>query len=134
VYHTSKVIRYWKSKPFIPDTFRFGWSPPHPTFYVLRETYKRLGNFNLDYSIASDIELMMRYLEVNRIKYKYFPEILVRMRLGGTTNKSVVNIWRQNQQILNALKIHKLRTNRLLFFIYKFNSRFKQFLQKNIYE
>ena len=69
---------------------------------------------------------MMRFLEVKRIKYKYIPLILVNMRLGGTTNKSIMNIILQNFEILHSLKCCKLGSNFLIFFVGKIYDRFKQ--------
>ena len=79
----TKVIRYWKSNKFKKFSFSKGWSPPHPTFFVRSSVYKRFGTFNLKYPVISDIELMMRFLELYKIKSKYINEIWVKMRLGG---------------------------------------------------
>ncbi len=106
---TSDVVRYWKSAPFRPGSFRYGWCPPHPTFFVRRRVYERYGGFDERYRIASDIELMMRFLEVHGIRTAYIPEVMVHMRMGGATNRSLRNILRQNLEIWDALKRHDLR-------------------------
>jgi glycosyltransferase involved in cell wall biosynthesis len=108
---TSAIVRYWKSSTFQPKSFEEGWCPPHPTFFVRREVYERFGLFNLNYKIAADIELMMRFLEVCKIRSVYIPDVLVKMRMGGTTNRSLINIWRQNKEVLAALKSHDLRSS-----------------------
>ena len=59
---------------------------------------------------------MMRFLEVHHVRARYLPEVLVKMRMGGTTNKSLKNIAKQNGEILRALKKHGLATNPLAFF------------------
>ena len=43
---TSKIIRYWQSNEFLKGSFSKGWSPPHPTFFVRRSIYEKLGNFS----------------------------------------------------------------------------------------
>jgi glycosyltransferase involved in cell wall biosynthesis len=128
---TSKIIRYWKSGNFIQGTFSKGWCPPHPTFFVRRSIYERFGNFNLNYHIAADVELMIRFLEVHKINFRYLPEVWIRMRLGGTTNKNLKNIYRQNIEVLNALKFHGLKANWFYFFLNKIISRTLQFLRKS---
>jgi glycosyltransferase involved in cell wall biosynthesis len=80
------VIRYWKSGPFSPDRFYWGWMPPHPTFFVRRSVYERFGLFKLDQGSAADYELMLRLLLKERITTAYIPETLVRMRVGGASN------------------------------------------------
>lgn len=124
---TSKVIRYWKSSKFESGYFSKGWCPPHPTFFVKSSVYKKLGNFNLKYSIASDVELMMRFLEIKKINFRYIPETWVKMRMGGISNKSLKNIIILNKEILSALKTHDLPKNYLIFFINKIILRLKQF-------
>lgn len=127
---TSRTVRYWKSSEFASGAFSKGWCPPHPTFFVRRSVYERFGGFDLGYRIASDVELMMRFLEVHKIRVSYVPEVWVKMRMGGTTNKSLKNIWVQNQEVLHALRSHGLPANPIQFFGHKLLSRGKQFFQR----
>ncbi|CAB3880994.1 PGL/p-HBAD biosynthesis glycosyltransferase [Achromobacter dolens] len=39
----DKIVRYWKSSDFVSGAFGRGWVPPHPTFFVRREVYEKLG-------------------------------------------------------------------------------------------
>ena len=128
--NTSRIVRYWKSSKFIIGSFSRGWSPPHPTFFVRRSVYERYGNFNLKYPIVSDIELMMRLLEVHNIQTQYLNEIWIKMRLGGLSNKNFKSILKQNQDILRALSNHTLSSNIITFVINKILSRLKQFFQR----
>lgn len=125
---TSAVVRYWRSSGFHPRAFESGWCPPHPTFFVRREIYERFGSFDLSYRIAADVELMMRFLEVHRVRAKYIPTVLVKMRMGGTTNRSLTNIVKQNGEILRALRQHGLRASVVRLLGNKMVSRGLQFL------
>ena len=125
-----KNIRYWKSNKFKPGLFSKGWCPPHPTFFARRSVYEKFGNFDLSYSIASDVELMMRFLEVYKINARYIPEVWIKMRMGGTTNKSLKNIFVQNKEVLHALKKHNLPVNWVNFYFSKIISRSFQFIKK----
>jgi glycosyltransferase involved in cell wall biosynthesis len=127
---TSRIVRYWKSNEFIVGSFSKGWSPPHPTFFVRSSVYERFGNFNLKYPIVSDVELMMRFLEVYKIQTQYLNEIWIKMRLGGLSNKSFKSILEQNQDVLRALSYHGLNSNMIIFFINKIILRLKQFFQR----
>ncbi len=127
----SKTIRYFKSSKFIPGSFSKGWCPPHPTFFVRSSLFKKYGNFDISFNIASDVDLMMRFLEVYNIKSLYVPEIWVKMRMGGTTNKNLANIISQNREILGSLKKNGLPFNKVNFFINKIISRSKQFFKSN---
>jgi len=126
----SKDIRYWKSGKFTPGLFSKGWCPPHPTFFVRSSVYEQFGNFNLNYRIASDVELMMRFIEVHKINVRYIPELWIKMRMGGTTNNSFKNIFIQNKEVLYALNSHNLSNNLISFFVHKIISRSLQFFKK----
>ena len=128
--NTSALVRYWKSSEFHSGAFESGWCPPHPTFFVRREVYQRFGGFDLSYKIAADVELMMRFLEVRKIRAKYIPAVLVKMRMGGTTNKNMDNIVRQNREILRALHSHGLKSSVWRLIGSKLFSRGLQFLVK----
>ena len=127
---TSRTVRYWQSSDFAPGAFARGWCPPHPTFFVRRSVCQRFGCFDLNYRIASDVELMMRFLEVYKIRVRYVSEVRVKMRMGGTTNRNLKNVWVQNQEVLRALRRHGLPANPILFFVHKLLSRGKQFFQR----
>lgn len=124
------VVRHWRSSEFRPGLFLQGWCPAHPTFYVRRRVYEQLGNFDLQYTIAADVELMARFMEVHRIRTRYIPKMLVKMRMGGTTNRSWSNVVTQNREIWRALKTHGLNPSLTSFVIGKLLSRGKQFLPR----
>lgn len=127
---TSNIVRFVKSKKFYKGLFSKGWCPPHPTFFVRRSIYERFGKFDLNYSIASDVDLMMRFLEMHNIKSQYIPEIWVKMRMGGITNKNFRNIWLQNKEIILSFKKNNLSVNFLKFFVFKILSRSLQFFKR----
>ena len=124
----QKVVRYWKSRPFAPGLFRRGWVPPHPTFYVRRHVYERHGMFNLNYRLAAEFELMLRMLEKHRIRSAYIRAVLVKMRLGGATNQSLLNIWRQNVEIYRSAQQHEIGMSLTQFVLAKIWARSSQFV------
>jgi len=87
----DKIVRYWKSGFCNIKKFKFGWMPPHPTFFVKKNIYNDLGLFNVDFKSAADYELMLRLLYKNKINVSYVPEVLVKMKIGGKSNKSLKN-------------------------------------------
>ncbi|WP_296590724.1 glycosyltransferase family 2 protein [Methylophaga sp.] len=128
--NTDKIKRYWKSCEFESNLFLKGWMPAHPTFFVRRSVYKQYGLFNLDYRIAADVEMLFRLLEVKRINTVYLPKTIIKMRLGGTTNKSLKNIQKQNQEVLMILDAYYDRVSRIHFFVSKILNRCQQFLSR----
>src|SRR5690606_28802989 len=81
--------RYYSASKWSPARFARGFMPPHPAFFTRRHNYERLGNYKLGYKIASDYELLVRFLAVHKLSYRYIPEALVYMRAGGVSNASV---------------------------------------------
>lgn len=126
----SKIVRYWQSSKFRPGLFGKGWCPPHPTFFVKRKVYKDLGGFNLNFKIAADVELMARFLEVGHISSHYIPEVLVNMRMGGTSNRRLSNVIKLNIEIRQGLLSLGLGFSWPLFFGNKFFSRTLQFIRR----
>ena len=124
----SRVVRYWKSKPFTKGDFAKGWCPAHPTFYVRKSVIEHLGLFDQTYKLAADMEFMMRYLERGQVRAAYIPHVLVRMRLGGATNLSWKNIAQQNKEIFAALRKNGVPFSRMWFAANKVVSRLNQFV------
>jgi glycosyltransferase len=105
----ERIIRYWKSRPYEKGMFGRGWMPPHPTFFVRKEIYERYGSFNTDFRIASDYELMLRFLEKEKISTWYIPEVLIKMRTGGASNRSVKNMVIKTTEDYKAWRVNHLR-------------------------
>ena len=126
---THRIVRYWKSRDYQPGLFLGGWMPAHPTFFVRRGIYEKLGRFDLEFRRQADFELTMRFLEVHRIRSLYLPMILVKMRIGGASNNSIVNIIRGNIEAYRACKKNHLPVT-WLFIVKKMLSRIPQFFNK----
>lgn len=121
----DKVIRYWKSQPFSAKLLHRGWMPPHPTLYIKKEVYMRLGLYRLDFRIASDYELVLRYFGTHGIKTAYLPRTIVKMRMGGASNQPNL-LLRKMREDYRALKINQIGGVSTL--LWKNVSKFPQFL------
>ena len=102
----APTVRYCSAAKWRPWMFRFAAMVPHPSFYVRRECFERLGGYSLDYRICADFELELRYLLLAKLKAAYLPECVVIMRMGGMSTSG----WRANLVInredLRALRAH----------------------------
>lgn len=58
---------------------------PHPTVFIRREIYEKVGLFSLNFKIAMDYELMLR-ISKNKIKGLYISKTIANMRIGGVSN------------------------------------------------
>jgi glycosyltransferase involved in cell wall biosynthesis len=113
----EKVTRVWKSKPYTEGAFLKGWMPPHPTFYVKKSCYNRLGNYTLKLKSAADYELMLRFIHKHKISVAYIPKTFVKMRVGGESNVSLKNRIRANKEDRMAWKMNGLKANALTLYL-----------------
>jgi glycosyltransferase involved in cell wall biosynthesis len=128
--NTNKLVRYYSSKNFIPSRFRFGYMPAHPTFYVKREFFEELGYYKTDYKIGADFDLLVRFLYVNHLKYRYIEKPFLIMRMGGISNKSIISKITLNKEIARACRENNLSTNYLFIYSKYFTKVFEFFGNK----
>ncbi len=105
--NTQSIVRRWKSGTFTLGRLREGWMPPHPAFYARRSVYERLGGFDTSYRIAADYDCMLRFLS-SGIKVVYVPQVLVKMRLGGASNRSLKNVIQKSREDYRALRENRV--------------------------
>ena len=104
----SKIFRYWKSGYFSVKKLRRGWMLPHPTFFVKKSVYEKFGLYNTELNSASDYEMILRLLYNCNIKVNYIPLVMVKMRVGGTSNANLINRLRANREDAKAWKLNNL--------------------------
>ncbi|MEI6267760.1 MAG: glycosyltransferase family 2 protein [Methylococcaceae bacterium] len=124
----TKVIRYWKSGDFTLKKLSCGWMPPHPTFFVKRAIYQQHGQFDTRFKIAADYDLMLRFLGKYKISTYYIPSVLIKMRAGGESNKSLKNAIRKSKEDLQAMKNNNM--GGMVSLIIKNLSKLQQFVCK----
>lgn len=124
--NTDKIVRYWKSQPYQSGLFRKGWMPAHPTFFARKSVYEKFGEFDLHFRIAADFELLFRLIEKNKIRTVYLPKVIIKMRMGGTTNKNLKNIRIQNKEIIQILRMYFKDFSVLKFWFSKIINRILQ--------
>ena len=124
----NKVFRDWRAGSYSAGMFLNGWMPPHPTFYAKRRLFEDLGAYNTSFEISADYELMLRFVHGNKIEIKYIPEVLVKMRVGGKSNSSIINRVKANIEDRRAWRVNYLKPN--FFTLYqKPLSKLMQFLK-----
>jgi glycosyltransferase involved in cell wall biosynthesis len=104
----NRVIRTWKTGEFNKKSFYYGWMPPHPTFFVRKRVYEKVGLFNTSLRSAADYEMMLRILLKYQIPSKYIPQVIVKMRSGGMSNSSLRNRIKANKEDRLAWKLNGL--------------------------
>lgn len=125
---TKKVVRHWRSGVYQPDLLSRGWMPPHPTLYLRREVFLQWGLYDTSFQIAADYDAMLRYLWRGRIHLAYVPEVLVKMRVGGVSNRSLGRILQKSREDYHAIRRNEVGGLGTL--LRKNASKLKQFVNK----
>tara|TARA_B100001758_G_C18403246_1_gene610352 strand:+ start:41 stop:808 length:768 start_codon:yes stop_codon:yes gene_type:complete len=94
----EKIVRYWQSGYYTTKKIKNGWMLPHPTFFVKSEIYDKFGLYNIQLKRAADYEMILRLLYKYNILVNYIPMILVKMRMGGVSNSSIIERLRANKE------------------------------------
>jgi len=105
---TSRVIRYWSTGPFHPRRLKYGWMPAHPTLYLRREIYERLGSYDQNFGISADYDFILRYFSQPTGKSVYIPEVLYKMRVGGVSNRNWPKIRQKMKEDMLAIRRNRV--------------------------
>lgn len=104
----NKIVRTWNAGNYNVKSFYYGWMPPHPTFFVRKEVYDKVGMFNLELGSAADYELMLRILLKYEIPARYIHQVIVKMRMGGVSTASLQNRLKANRRDRLAWQVNGL--------------------------
>lgn len=124
-----KIIRYWHSGEFARSRLRQGWMPPHPTLYLRRSVYEHFGGFDCSYRIAADYDFVLRVLPHISDGVRYLDKLVVKMKVGGTSNRSIQNIIAKSAEDLRALRSNEIGGWGSL--VLKNTSKLRQFWHRN---
>jgi glycosyltransferase involved in cell wall biosynthesis len=107
-YNTSMIVRKWVGSFYKNNSFKVGWHPAHPTFYVKREIYEIYGLYDTSLGVSADFELMLRFIEKYKISTYYLDRYFIKMRMGGESTGSIKKIIKGNMNILKAFKKNEI--------------------------
>ena len=124
----TTVLRHWKACTFAPALLRKGWMPPHPTLFLRKEIYARVGEFDTQFQIAADYDFILRVFQLAHLKIHYLPQVLMLMRQGGASSK-VSNLVAKSKEDLRIMRKNGLPFA-LFVLLRKIGSKIRQFLKK----
>ena len=121
--NTRQITRYWKSHTCTPSRLWRGLHPAHPTLFLRRSVYDKVGDFDRSYRIASDVEFMNRVLYRYGVRDRHVQDIWIRMREGGATGGNVSSIKRQNVEVRRGQVVNGIRCPSAIYWGQKFLDR-----------
>ena len=122
----GKIKRIWDSVNFIPQDFKKSMSPAHPTFYCKRDVFNALKGFDINYRIAGDVDFMMRAILVNRYRFQHVNDILVKMKLGGKSTRSLKSRFVITFEVWNSLDRNQIEFSYLGYIVGKLKKAIHQ--------
>jgi len=121
----KKIVRYYSSRNWRPSLFKWGFMPPHPSFYLRRNKFEQFGFYKEDYRISADYELMIRMLYSAKVPFRYLPLNMVTMRLGGVSTKNIKARYILNREIVRACRENHIYTNMAMLMLKYFKKIFE---------
>ncbi|SMH55423.1 glycosyltransferase family 2 protein [Maritimibacter sp. HL-12] len=105
---SARIIRHWKAGAFRPARLKWGWMPPHPTLFLRRRVFEAHGLYDTGFRIAADYDAVLRYFGTGTLCAVYLPEVLVKMRVGGESNRSLERIWTKSREDYAAIRRNRV--------------------------
>ena len=113
----TRMWRYYDASKFKKWQFILGMQPPHPATFIRKKTYDTLGDYDPDFRISGDFDLLVRMIYVNNLPVLYSKEVLVHMRDGGVSSKDFKSKIKMNSEDLRSLKKYKIKSYILLIWL-----------------
>lgn len=102
----SKPQRIWNSPK---GKLENGWHPAHPTLYLKKSVYDKVGLFNLNYKIAADYDFMIRVMKNSKVKLEYINDYIIYMRTGGTSTAGLKGYIKNLKEANEVLKNNNIK-------------------------
>jgi glycosyltransferase involved in cell wall biosynthesis len=109
----NRCVRYYSSKHFKRWKLRFGYMPPHPSFYCRTSVFLQYGSFETCYKTAADYDIIVRFIYKARIQTKYINMDFVTMRIGGASTSGLGSYKVNIKERLIALRNNHIYSNYL---------------------
>ena len=128
-FNDDKVTRYYSSNFFKPWLLRLGFSPPHPSTFILKKVYDDIGLYNKTFKIAGDFDFFLRCFLIKKYQYKIVNKCSVIMSPGGLSGKNIYSYYQSSIEILKSFKRNKIYSNIFLILL-RFPIKIIQFIIK----
>ena len=104
----KRILRKWKANNYSIKKIKFGWMPPHTSTFIKKKLFNKVGLYDEQYQISADYDLLTRILTKYKISVGYLQKVLVLMRVGGKSNRSIRNIYQKMVEDYNIIKENKI--------------------------
>ena len=92
---------------FSPNTLRLGLDASPPCFSAAGSLSNGVASIPA-FASPPDYEAILRYIGQGKIRAAYLARVLVKMRIGGESNRSLAKIWLKRREDYLALRRNKV--------------------------
>ena len=85
----------------------FGIIPPHPASVIKKRVYDKYGNYDKNFKIYGDFDLFLRFIKINKLKFKNYKLNTVKMKTGGASGKNLLSYYISLKENYISLKKNK---------------------------
>jgi len=114
----GKIVRRYNAANWTPKKLKIGFMPPHPGIFFRKGLFDELGYYSLDFRIAADYELIIRFFLKNNISWRYSKIVTHNMLIGGISSSGWASYKKVTEEIIKGL-----RMNGLVFSEFKIKTR-----------
>lgn len=107
----SRVVRRYRSGTYQSHDLARGLMPPHPTLALRSRTYQRFGGYDAGFRIAGDFDLCLRVLLRGQVPARHLDHYLVRMPIGGMSNRSLLTTLENTSEMYRACRQQGVETS-----------------------
>jgi glycosyltransferase involved in cell wall biosynthesis len=105
----GKLIRLYCSDSWVNKDLRLGIMPPHPSIFFEKKLFDLYGNYSLNYKIAADYELIVRFFLKQKVVWKYSNIHTTKMLTGGASSSGIISYIKITMEIIKLLKHNEVR-------------------------
>lgn len=109
----GKIVRKYSANNWTPEKLKSAFMPPHAGIFFKKILFKDYGDYQLDYQIAADFELITRFFLKNKITWKYLNINTTIMLVGGISSSGYKSYKIISREIKNALSSNQVSYNYL---------------------
>jgi glycosyltransferase involved in cell wall biosynthesis len=103
------IIREYSSRYWKPFKLKIGLMPPHPSIFITRKVLQEYGGYSLDYTIASDYDLLIRYFLNHKVNWAYSGITTTSMLVGGISSSGINSYRLISLEIFKALRFYGIK-------------------------
>lgn len=123
IYHESVLVHGWRE-----NNRYIGAFTPHPSMFVSKVIYERIGVYALYYKISSDYDFMYRAFNVYNIKPLYVTKPIAFFRAGGVASQNIFRSYTE-EMLVKITNGQKISTAFFIYLLKLLKYFFKSFLR-----